>query len=162
MLLQSFLVIIGWVVVHTLSVYRDVEKNRRETITSIIDELTEKTDSIFSLSTQYHTEDRSQTKEVEIRMALQDYQIQMSGLKQICNKLSYEKIKKIELELLKLLRQSITLAHFADEHDAPIDYEDIIIKNIVEAVVELKKSLVELRNDYIKTSYWVQKLGNKN
>ena len=44
---------------------------------------------------------------------------------------------------------------------APIDHEDIIIRNMVDVVVELKKSLVELRNDYIKTSYWVQKLGNK-
>lgn len=161
MMLQSFLVIVGWVVVHTLSVYRDVEKNRRETITSIIDELMENTDSIFNLSTQYHTEERSQTKEIEIRMALQDYQIQISGLTQICNTPSHGKINKIEKQLLKSLRQAVTLNHFSDEHDAPIDHEDIIIRNMVDVVVELKKSLVELRNDYIKTSYWVQKLGNK-
>ncbi len=152
-LLNSILVIVGWIIVHQLSVYRDIEKNRREELVSALDKIMQRFNDLLVLSNEYHTNDRDRSREVTIKITLQDFQMQILHLMDICNPPHEDTIKLIIHDDFKLVRQAITLEHFEDEHLEPIGHDSNIIYQVANSIINLNSKLLELKATHVKFNY---------
>lgn len=146
-LLQIGSIFLGWWVVHHLSIKRDIDKSRRDTISSSVDKLCELVDKIVIAAHDYHSSERDSQNENFLKRSLQDLSVRASSLKDL---LDYDKCKPIWLSVVNLKR-SITGQHFEDEHIGKLDKKNIQFESIAEYELELKRNLFELKHSLIKS-----------
>jgi hypothetical protein len=141
--IQTLAIVIGWVVVHQLTVTRELNKSRREVIFDSADTLIEKVSELFVLALKYHTENRSKSDEVTLKMSLKD----VSGQIDLLGDLSVSSVHLDECRKgLIALRKAITASHFEDEHTAPLAQSSSQIQLIAAEVLALNHSFFKLKN----------------
>lgn len=69
---QAITIVVGWAVVHRLTVRRDIDKARRETVAKSADSLADSVDRTLGAAIKYHTSPRSVTDELQLKTGLQD------------------------------------------------------------------------------------------
>lgn len=140
--LQTLGIVIGWMVVHRLSVARDIDKARREMISKAADSLNDDVTKLFTAAKLYHTKERDQEVEDGIKMSLQDISARISLLSNVS-------VEPGDLTMCSRsilgLRQSITGEHFEDEHTAPITGNSVQLRSIADAILRAKRALQELK-----------------
>lgn len=140
---QGIFILLGWVVVHKLSVKRDFDKARREMLVKAMDVLSDEITKIFSLARDYHTGDRDISTEQTIKMLLQDVSGRISMLSDISldsRELSFCKDSIISL------KKTITGLHFEDEHTGKLEVENQQIQAITNDALEAKKYFQQLKH----------------
>lgn len=140
--LPAALVIVGWIVVNHLAVKREMDKSRREMIAKSADGLCDAVDKLFEDANEYHSSERDQQLEVNIKITLSDLSQRVSSLAQI----TQDKSKlTICLSAVVKLRQAVTSKHFEDEHTESLGNSSIH-EEIADASLAMKRSLVELKH----------------
>jgi len=144
---QSLLVIGGWYIVNKLSVTRDMDKSRRDMVAKSADSLIEAASKILTKAREYHLEDRNESKEIELKMELQDCSQRINELDIIC---SDKSIITRSRSCFTELRKAITLEHFEDEHTQPLTNKDLQLQKIADAVLKTNRALLQMK--YIQFS----------
>lgn len=144
---SAILVIIGWVVVHKAQSNRERRKQIRDRVSDLCADLTE----IENLSIGYHTSDREEAKEQEIISKLGRLEKACSTLprfiesqKLLFKAVDVEKLK-INAKCIQVLRQTMTLDHFGDEHTGALGHQDDFILNLKLAAEDLHEELEGVR-----------------
>jgi hypothetical protein len=142
--IQGIGLIVGWAVVHRLSAARDIDKARREMIGKAADSLSDEVTKLFIVAKDYHTCDRSEDKEILIKMSLQDLAGRVVLLGNAADQVS-------ELSMcsrsVQAMRQAITGEHFEDEHAGKISLASPQISQITDEVLRAKRALQELKHN---------------
>lgn len=143
---QASVVIAGWYVVHRLSVTRDRDKARRDTIVDATDTLSEMVSALLSEARAYHCGDRSVSKELLIKMAIQDLSLHINSLADI-----FPDTATLAQCRSKVgsLRRAITGMHFEDEHVEPLEEGHAQHQVMAESALELKRALMRVRNQQL-------------
>lgn len=138
----ALLVIVGWIVVNSLTIKREKEKSRREMIAKSADELCVAVDKLFEYSNEYHSSERNKKLEDKIKITQSDISLRVSSLLQITD----DKINLTNcLSCVVKLRQTVSGKHFEDEHSGSIG-DGQIFEDIAEATLAMKRCLVELKH----------------
>lgn len=145
-IIQAFFIIVGWIIVHKLTTKRDVEKSRRDIISTSIDKLCELVNLITDDSNNYHLSKRNKSLENKIKRELTDLSIRASSLKDLINDKDCE---PIWINIRKY-RQSITGNHFEDEHIKVLIDSSEQFERIAEYDISLKRTLYELKHAQFK------------
>ncbi len=142
-LIQVTPVVLGWLVVHKLSVARERDKARREVLAKSVDSLNDELSKIFALALDYHGNERVRTKENAIKMNLQDISERTNQLAILTNEGALTKFCKAAVLSLK---KSITGSHFEDEHLEKIDLASEQIQLIAAEVLKAKRAFLRLKH----------------
>lgn len=143
---NAAVILAGWWVVHLLSRNRDIQKSRKELVAKSTEHLEGLIEGVLRKAQEYHRNGRNVLLEREIKMSLQDIAQRLSALDRI---LEDKNAKGDCLNCMRRLRQSITGAHFEDDHMDPLAPENEQFQEILDAVVRFKRGLVYLRfNQY--------------
>jgi hypothetical protein len=142
LLLPATLIIAGWVIVHKLTVEREIYKARREILAKSADDLCTVVDNLFELANEYHSSDRDSKLEMKIKITQSDLSQRVCSLMQIS---SDNKSLTNCLATVVKLRQAISGRHFEDEHLGPIS-NGFIQEEIAGASLSMKRCLVELKH----------------
>ena len=140
---QAATIIVGWVVVHRLSTSRDIDKSRRELVAKSADSLSDVAGHLLLDARAYHLSSRSSNKEVQIKLALQDASIRVGGLIGVCTASNELAACRCAITSLK---QAITSKHFEDEHNYPLDENDLQIQEIAAEVLRTKHAFLRLKH----------------
>lgn len=140
--LPAILVILGWIVVNKLAVKREMDKSRREMISTSADGLCDSIDKLVEDSYAYHSAERDQKLEVQIKIALSDIPQRAASLNQLTQ--DTEKLTNCLKAFVKL-RQAISGKHFEDEHSGAI-HNGPIHEEIAESMLGMKRCLVDLKH----------------
>lgn len=140
--IQSVFIVCGWVIVHKLTSTRDLEKSRRDIISSSIDKLCEQVNMISEHGVEYHLEDREKAKEQKLNRALKDLTIRVSSFKDLANENDCQQVWQQTIKY----KQSITGQHFEDEHTSKLSSSNDLIENIAEQESLLKVALYNLKH----------------
>lgn len=145
---QALVVGAGWYVVHRLTVNRDIDKARRETVVKSTDSLSEDIGKLLLEARTYHSNARDISAELRLKMALQDVAIKVNGLSDIF--LEAPLLAQARSQILAL-RKATTGNHFEDEHLQPLDNASPQFQLMAEAALELKRSLLKIKNRQFNT-----------
>lgn len=143
LLLQFGAIISGWIVVHKLSVARDVDKARREMIGKAADALVDDFGKLFTAAKDYHMKERDIESEDSIKMTLQDISGRINILQRVASNSSDLTICS---QSFVELRKAITGDHFEDEHSGPIPATSNQLKIVVDQILRAKRSFQELKH----------------
>lgn len=146
-LIPAIFIISGWVIVHKLTVKRDLEKARRDILASSIDKLCEQINTVVQESQIYHLNSRDIPKENNIKRNLQDVSIRASSLKDL---ISIDSCQPIWTNL-KNFKQAVTGQHFEDEHTEILSNQNEQFELIAEYELALKRALYDLKHVQFKT-----------
>lgn len=144
--LQALIVVLGWVVVHRLSAARDGRKLRIEVTLRTIDGLSASLNALLELSRDYHASPRDVSREIRIKVALQDFSGSLRALRRVVVSDASQTVCE---RCITPLRQAITGAHFEDEHDVPLPLTDELVEGIAAEISKAKNALALLRNDQL-------------
>lgn len=140
---QAASIIIGWIVVHKLSVARDLNKARRDMLTKVADAMFDDVSRLLCDALKYHTHTRDSEIESTLKMALQDISSRINLLTVVSNDVR-------ELRLCRTgiinLKKSITGTHFEDEHTTPLLSGADQIQSIAADALRLKEYLQRFKN----------------
>lgn len=142
-IVQTGSVVLGWIVVHKLSVTRDLEKARRDMLIGAADKLLAEVTTILASALQYHTNHRNTQVEQAIKVALQDISSStnlLGGLTRFENELRQCRSSIVDL------KKSITGAHFEDEHNCPIPESSDQIQAIAADALRVKRCFERLKH----------------
>jgi hypothetical protein len=136
--ISAVLVIIGWIVVYKTQSNRERRKQIREYVSGLCDDLI----ALETLAVKYHTSEREEAKEQEIISKLGRLEKACSKLPRFIESQKFlfkavdpEKLK-IDSKRMQVLRQTMTLNHFGDEHTGAMEHQDDFILNLELAAVE--------------------------
>lgn len=141
-LIQVASVVAGWIVVHKLSVARDVDKSRREMLIGIADRLSGDVTGLLDCALKYHTTPRNTEFELTLKLTLQDISSSTSILSEMSS--NDAELRQCRAAILGL-KKSITGSHFEDEHSAPIAEGAEQIQAIASDALKLKQSYQRLK-----------------
>lgn len=140
---QAAVIAAGWYVVHKLTDRRDREKTRREVLIRITDALSDDVDDILACAREYHSADRNIGHELKLKMDLQDLGIRINGLSDVY---ADQAVLGLARSKLAALRRAVTGVHFEDEHTGRLAENSSQQLLIVEAVLDLKRTLLTIKN----------------
>lgn len=140
---QAAVVALGWYVVDRLSASRDRDKARRETVIKAADTLSDSVNTLLADARIYHSEVRDRSKELLIKMAIQDISLQINALSEIA--LEHSILAHCRSRVISL-RRSITGVHFEDEHLGALSNGDSQYQGMAESVLDLKRVLLQLKH----------------
>lgn len=146
LLISAVFIILGWVIVHKLTEKRDIDKSRRDTISSSIDKLCDQINNIVQEAENYHMSERDFSKENNIKRNLKDFSIRVSSLKDIVGDNGCQEI----WTNVRKLKQAITGLHFEDEHTGSLTSQDSQFEIIAEYEVALKRVLFDLKHSQFR------------
>lgn len=145
---QAITIVVGWVVVHRLSITRDRDKARREIVARTTDSLSDNVDTLLIDAQSYHLSSRAQDCEIKIKMNLQDISVRLGSLTGICAHTN----ELVSCRSLVInLRQAITSQHFEDEHQDSLFAGNQQIQDIAAAALRLKQALLHLKHCQFST-----------
>lgn len=142
-LIPTIAVVFGWIVVHKLSVTRDRDNARRKMVVDASDAIMKNIDDIFACSNKYHSTLRDKNIEITLKMSLQDLSYRITQLIDITA--NNNEIKPCRNAMLEM-KKAITMIHFEDEHDGPIDQKSQQIQTIAFTVLKLKQTFLKLKH----------------
>lgn len=145
-IIQAVFIIVGWVIVHRLSSKRDVQKTRRDIISSSIDKMCELVNLIVDDANAYHAHVRDEKKENKIKRQLNDLSIRAASLADLISENSCDPI----WQQIRKFRQAITGNHFEDEHVSELPSSNHQFELIAEYEISLKRTLFELKHAQFK------------
>lgn len=148
-IIQTILIIIGWIVVHKLSTARDRDKARREMLVKAADSLMQDTSELIKKSWDYHTKDRNKLLENEIKMILQDISTRTSMLSEIST--DAKELGSCRSAIIAM-KKSMTALHFEDEHETPLSEESSQIQSITAESLRVKQCLSRFKQKQFKTT----------
>lgn len=140
---QAAVIAVGWYVVHKNTAQRDKEKTRRDVLVKIADTLSDDVGKILSIARDYHIKPREVSIELKLKMDLQDLAMRVSAISDIYDD---QALLGLARGNVGALRRAVTGAHFEDEHTQPLSDNDRQHLLIVEAVLDLKRTLVKIKN----------------
>ncbi len=140
---QAAVVVVSWVVVHHLSARRDRDKARREMLVKSADILGDIADKLLTSARDYHVKSRDINLEISIKMTLQDLNLRIIVLSDICA--DTQKLAACRSGLLGLKR-AITGQHFEDEHNSLLKDSDAQLQEIASQVLQVKLSFLKLKH----------------
>jgi hypothetical protein len=139
----SLFVILGWGVVHRLSIGRDHDKARREMLVKSVDSMIDDVDQLFKNALEYHREERDIQKELSIKICFQDLTSRTGALSVLCDSSS-------DLDAcgnsLNKFKQAITRTHFEAEHERPMSDTDTQINNIADTMLGVKRAYMRVKH----------------
>lgn len=143
---SALMVVLGWYVVNKAQANRERRKQIREHIGDLQDELAELEESAI----EYHTIGRDLAKEHRVLYRLGRFEKACSDLPRFVKSqrlLKAVPVSCLEIDATKIsaLNRSVTLAHFADEHDGPVLMGDLLVRELEGAVVEVHNVLENVR-----------------
>lgn len=143
---SALMVVLGWYVVNKAQANRERRKQIREHIGDLQDELAALEESAI----EYHTTERDLAKEHRVLYRLGRFEKSCSDLPRFVK--SQRRFKAVPLSCLEIdetkisaLNRSVTLAHFADEHDGSVLMGDQLVCELEGAVVEVHNVLENVR-----------------
>ena len=139
---QTASVVVGWIVVHKLSVARDLDKARREMLIGVTDRLSNDVTGLLDRALKYHTTSRNTDIEQNLKLVLQDISSSTSILTEISS--NDNELRQCRTAILGL-KKSITGTHFEDEHNTPIPEGSEQIQAIASDALKLKLSYQRLK-----------------
>jgi hypothetical protein len=142
-LIQTFAIVIGWIVVHWLSSKRDRDKSRRDIVGKALDGLGDDVTKFFSVAIKYHTNERDPSAEVIIKMTLQDIMARVNMLSDISHD---ETIIVLCMDALLQLKKTVTGKHFEDEHITSLSMTDSQVELIAADVLVVKQQFLQLKH----------------
>ena len=98
---------------------------------------------IFACSNKYHSTLRDKNIEITLKMSLQDLSYRITQLIDITA--NDNEIKPCRNAMLEM-KKAITMIHFEDEHDGPIDQKSQQIQTIAFTVLKLKQTFLKLKH----------------
>jgi hypothetical protein len=135
--LPSFFVIFGWVVVHKLTVHRELEKARREIKAKALDDLSTKIDRLFEDARSYH---RAQTQDTikasSIKSILRDIAVNLAEMNSL-----FENLSACSFQLI-VLRKAITGNNFDNSRSDDATVRDSILEEVARSSLEMKRRLL--------------------
>lgn len=144
---SAVLVVIGWFVVHKAQSNRERRKQIRDYVSDLCDDLAE----LEKMAVEYHTTDRDKAKEQEIISKLSRLEKSCSTLPRFIESQKFKfkavdpKILKIDGKRMQVLRQSMSLDHFGDEHTGALGHQDDLVLYLQLAAEELHEALEGVR-----------------
>jgi len=139
---QVVVVVLGWYVVNSLTVRRDIEKARRELTADAADAVFSRINHLLQLALSYHCEAHSSTNAFSIKMILQDIGQQVDSLMAVCQD---RKLVLTNQRKIAQLRRAVTGHHFDDEHYHPLNQNDELLQEIASAAMDAKISIIQLK-----------------
>lgn len=145
--ISALLVVLGWYVVNKAQGNRERRKQIREHINALCNDLGELEDLTFN----YHSSDRDESKESLIIAKLGRFEKECSTLPRFLagQKFIFRAVVpsslKVDPHLIKELKQTMTLAHFGEEHKAPVDRQDDVITGLLLATEKMRDALEGVR-----------------
>lgn len=140
---QAATVVVGWVVVHRLSLRRERDKSRREMISKSIDGLAESIDELLVAGREYHLAERSQENEIRIKMELQDLALRLGGLSELqCDNAQIAQSRSAMVRF----KRALTGTHFEDEHEGPLEPGAEQIELIAADALRTKQFLLSIKH----------------
>lgn len=140
---QAATVILGWVVVHRLSMHRERDKSRREMVSKSIDGMAESIDKVLVDGRKYHLQDRDHELELRIKMVFQDLALRLSGLSDL--QCTHAQIAPTRTALVRFKR-SMTEKHFEDEHEGKLEPGAEQIELIAAEALRTKQLLLSIKH----------------
>jgi hypothetical protein len=147
-IIQSVLIVVGWIIVHKLTSTRDLEKSRRDTVAASIDKLCDQVNMISEHAVEYHSNDRDIAKEQKLNRILKDLAIRVSSFKDLVNENDCRQVWQLAIKY----KQSITGKHFEDEHTSKLISSHEVIENVAEQESLLKVALYDLKHAQLNFS----------
>ena len=149
LLFQVTSIVVGWVVVHRLSVKRDHDKARREMLVKASDALSDEVDKIFNSAKAYHLTERDRDVEDSLKMSLQDISARTSLMSDISP--DARELGSCRSAILSM-KKAITATHFEDEHDQPLLVGNDQIQIIASEVLRAKQCFLKLKHRQFPTA----------
>ena len=140
---QAFVIGLGWWVVHRLSAARDRDKARREMVAKSVDGLADGLSGVLTDARDYHISVREVSRELKIKMTLQDLAMRVAGLAEVCADEAFLAPCRADIAAL---RRAITGEHFEDEHLGPLPDAARQLQSIAEAILRAKRSFLRLKH----------------
>ena len=142
-LLSTVTVVIGWIVVHNLTVKRDSDKNRREMVANSADALIESLNELLEKAIAYHVASlRNEVYEGGLKIGLQDLMNRVRSLRQISADISHNNACS---STTRAFWRAVTSKHFEDEHEGPLAFGDPQLQLIAAEADRAKQSLLNLK-----------------
>lgn len=148
-LIQVASVVAGWIVVHKLSVARDIDKSRREMLVGIADRLSSDVTGLLDCALKYHTNPRNTEFELALKLNLQDISSSTGMLSEVSS--NDVELRQCRAAILSL-KKSITGSHFEDEHGSPIAEGSEQVQAIASDALKLKQSYQRLKQRQLLSS----------
>lgn len=145
--LQIILIIVGWIVVHKLSVKRDLDKSRREMLAKVADSLAESTQRFTNKSWDYHTKPRDLILENELKMLIQDISSRVNSLSDVSQ--NGKELAACRSATIALKR-AVTGTHFEDEHSTPFEANANEIQAITMESLRFMQALAKFKHAQFK------------
>lgn len=145
-LVSAVVVVVGWYVINKAQSNRERRKQIREYVSDLRDAL----EALEALAIGYHTSAREEAKEPEIISKLGRFEKACSTLPQFIQSQKYlkavspEKLK-IDGRPLQVLRKTMTLNHFGDEHTGALSRQELFIQKLEVASVDMHDVLERVR-----------------
>lgn len=143
LLVQGAVVVVGWMVVHKLSVGRDRDKARRELVAKSADALSDGVEEILVEAYGYHTTDRSVSAELKLKSKLQDLSVRLNGLTDLIDGTST--LASCRSAVIGLKR-AVTSEHFEDEHTEVLGEDSAQLQEIASEALRVKHALMNLKH----------------
>ena len=134
---------IGWYIVHRLSLDRDRARARWEMLAEAADNLDQRATEVLLNAQTYHTALRNVQLEAQIKMALQDMAMRAIKLSDVADTATTQCADC--RSKIAALRRAVTGKHFEDEHTAQVDRGDVILQEVAEAALQVKRAALSLK-----------------
>ncbi len=144
--ISPILVIVGWFVVAKTQANRERRKQIRDFTADLLDRLGD----LETLVIEYHTTERNQSKEHEIISKLTRFEKACNSVQDfVAGQCFFPAARKscldIDAKTIQVLRSSMTLNHFFDDHTGPIPHESMLIHELELAVCTVIEELERIR-----------------
>lgn len=145
-LLSGALVITGWFIVNRAQANRERRKQIREFGAGLIKDLAELEKAIV----EYHTTARNESSEQALISKLTRFE-KACGLfpnflaGQFFWKATAPESLKVSPSVIQKMRKAMTLKHFSDEHEGPVNCTDPLVQEIEIATNEVQEALEAVR-----------------
>ncbi|KAB1444178.1 hypothetical protein [Bordetella bronchiseptica] len=134
--------IVGWYVVHRLSIARERDKFRRETIAKESVELCAMASTILEKSIDYHCTERNEVAERELKSLFDRLTLRIQHLPTMNDVVRNTAATHSAI----LFKQASTGIHFEDEHEGPLLTGDNVIASVQIAAFNLEAELLSIRS----------------
>jgi hypothetical protein len=141
---------IGWYIVHRLSIDRDLSKARLEMLADAADDLDKRANEVLLSAQAYHTSPRDVQLEAQIKMALQDMAMRAIKLSDVADGATAPCADC--RSKIAALRRAATGRHFEDEHTGEIGRGDVILQDVAEATLQVKRAALSLKYRAVRPS----------
>ncbi|MHC3915151.1 hypothetical protein ACI0FN_01114 [Alcaligenes nematophilus] len=149
--------IIGWYVVNYLTIRRERDKLRRESLGKSIENLLKITDELIDLANEYHTKERDHQTETKIIIKFNRLSNNLNHLPILPK--NTKNTEKTEEKLI-IFKKEVTGIHFEDEHTGPLPHKDERIYSIQSSASDLEDEISQLYQycyrpiRFIELKYW--------